>query len=86
MPTPEECNQLKINQTKQEARVDAIAERLDEVLEEVKSIHAMMQKYLDLATSTVNAVGIWLGKWVPILIGIAILGTQILPLIAKMSA
>jgi len=86
MPTPEQCQELKVTQVRQETRMDAVAERLDEVLDEVKEIRAVMNKYLDLATAVVNNVGMWLGKWIPVLVAAAILGTQILPLISKMYA
>jgi len=45
MPTPEECTNLKIAQVSIDKRVDAIAERLDEVLEEVKGIRAWATKW-----------------------------------------
>lgn len=45
MPTPEDCTNLKIAQVSIDKRVDAIAERLDEVLEEIKQVRAWAAKW-----------------------------------------
>ena len=57
MPTHEECTNLKVAQASVDKRVDAIAERLDEVLEEVKSIRAWATKW-----GTVLMLVVVLGK------------------------
>lgn len=45
MPSPDECSNIKITQAETNARVNAIAERLDEVLEEVKDFKQWLQRY-----------------------------------------
>lgn len=45
MPTPEDCTNLKIAQVSIDKRVDAIAERLDEVLEEIRQVRAWAAKW-----------------------------------------
>ena len=45
MPTPEECTNMKVAQVSLDKRVDAIAERLDEVLEEVRSMRSWATKW-----------------------------------------
>lgn len=45
MPTNEECTNLKVAQASLDKRVDAIAERLDEVLDEVKNMRAWATKW-----------------------------------------
>jgi hypothetical protein len=45
MPTSEECTNLKVAHASLDKRVDAIAERLDEVLDEIKAIRAWASKW-----------------------------------------
>lgn len=45
MPTEKECSELKVAQASIDSRVDAIGERLDEVLEELRSIKQWAAKY-----------------------------------------
>lgn len=45
MPTPEDCTNLKVAQVSLDKRVDAISERLDEVLEEIKAMRSWATKW-----------------------------------------
>lgn len=45
MPTPEECTNLKVAHASLDKRVDAISERLDEVLDEIKAMRAWASKW-----------------------------------------
>lgn len=49
MPSHEECHSIKLDHVKVVGRVDAISERLDEVLEEVKAIKQWFVKYGTIA-------------------------------------
>lgn len=70
MPSPEECNKLKVAQAVQEQRLDAVSERLDEVLDEIRGAKAFLAK--------------WLSIWFPVIILLAILGNNAMPIILKL--
>ena len=57
MPSQEECTNLKVAQATLDRRVEAISERLDEVLDEVKAIRAWLMKW-----GTILLLVIVLGK------------------------
>jgi hypothetical protein len=45
VPTQEQCTQLSVKQAQHEARIEAISERLDELLEEVKGLRKWLSTY-----------------------------------------
>ena len=75
-PTPDECTNIKIALAKSEQRVDALSERLDEVLEEIKEAKIFLKNWLIF-------LGKWLSIWFPIIIILAIMGNNALPIILK---
>lgn len=44
MPTPEECKRLEIDSATMKERINAIAERLDEAIDETKQLRADLKK------------------------------------------
>lgn len=45
MPTQEECTEIKITQAQQDAKLNAVHRRLDEVLSEVKELKQWLAKF-----------------------------------------
>lgn len=45
MPTQEECTEIKITQAQQDAKLNAVHRRLDEVLAEVQSLKQWLAKF-----------------------------------------
>jgi len=44
MPTPEECRRIEVDNAMMKERMNAIAERLDEAIDETKSLRADLKK------------------------------------------
>lgn len=45
MPTQEECTAIKVTQAQQDARMSAMSERLDEVLDELRALRKWLSSY-----------------------------------------
>lgn len=44
MPTPEDCKRIEIDNATMKERINAIAERLDEAIDETKSLRSDLKK------------------------------------------